>query len=240
MDNAQALDRDRDKINSADSGRGDTPLVVSPDSGRERKKRQAALPIVAGDGIQVESDGGVMHSNGSVGLVSLWGAAKTARYLTAQLATGKRLEVQTEPLGPWMPLWGIKDGGYRRLRRGVSSRLSHTLLIGHECDATRLNDSDRTFSFTLRRDQLDQTAEIVYTAFLITLLSEPLDPAWAEWLWRRARAKGEARPLVVWAPVLREAWECDVPTTLRADISAALAGTSPYGALPRTPEAVAA
>ncbi len=36
--------------------------------------------------------------------------------------------------------------------------------------------------------------------------------------------------------MLREAWECDVPTELRADISAARAGDSPYGGLP-LPEA---
>ena len=193
---------------------------------------QTTLPVIVGDGIQVESDGGVIQANGNVRLVSLWGAAKTARYLTAQLATGKRLDVQTEPLGPWTPLWGQKEGSYKRLRRGVSARLSHTLLIERECDATRLDGRDRTFTFTLRRDRPDQTAETIYTAFLIALLDEPLALAWAAWLWRRARAKGEARPLVVWAPVLREAWECDVPSTLRADISAARAGDSPYGNLP--------
>ncbi len=94
-----------------------------------------------------------------------------------------------------------------------------------------MSAGERTFVVTLRRDRPDQTAETVYTAFLIALLDEPVDPAWAEWLWRRARAKGEARPLTVWGPVLREAWECDVPTTLRADISAARVGDSPYGEL---------
>ncbi len=191
------------------------------------------LPVVAGDGLQSESDGGAMRADGALCLLSLWGAASTARYLAAQLATGKRLDVQTlPPLGSWEPLWGSKEGGYKRLRRGVSTRLSHTLVLGRECDATRLNAGERTFVVTLRRDRPDQTAETVYAAFLITLLDEPVDPAWAEWLWRRARAKGEARPLTVWGPVLREAWECDVPATLRADISAARAGDSPYGELP--------
>ncbi len=199
------------------------------DKGRSR----GMLPVVAGDGLQVESDGGAMRADGALRLLSLWGAASTARYLSAQLSTGKRLDIQaTPPLGPWEPLWGAKDGGYKRLRRGVSARLSHTLVLGRECDATRLGAGERTFVVTLRRDRPDQTAEIVYTAFLIALLDEPVDPAWAEWLWRRARAKGEARPLTVWGPVLREAWECDVPTTLRADISVARAGDSPYGPLP--------
>jgi len=191
------------------------------------------LPVVAGDGLQSESDGGATRADGALRLLSLWGAASTARYLSAQLTTGKRLDVQTTPpLGPWEPLWGSKEGGYKRLRRGVSACLSHTLVLGRECDATRLDAGERTFVVTLRRDRPDQTAETVYTAFLIALLDEPVDPAWAGWLWRRARAKGEARPLTVWGPVLREAWECDVPTTLRADISAARAGNSPYGELP--------
>ncbi len=190
------------------------------------------LPVVAGDGLQIESDGGATRADGALRLLSLWGAASTARYLSAQLATGKRLDIQaTPPLGSWEPLWGSKDGGYKRLRRGVSARLSHTLVLGRECDATRLDAGERTFVVTLRRDRPDQTAETVYTAFLIALLDEPVDPAWAGWLWRRARAKGEARPLTVWGPVLREAWECDVPTTLRADISAARVGNSPYGEL---------
>ncbi len=198
------------------------------DKGRSR----GMLPVVAGDGLQIESDGGATRADGTLRLLSLWGAASTARYLSAQLATGKRLDVQAAPpLGPWEPLWGSKDGGYKRLRRGVSARLSHTLVLGRECDATRLDVGERTFVVTLRRDRPDQTAETVYTAFLIALLDEPVDPAWAAWLWRRARAKGEARPLTVWGPVLREAWECDVPATLRADISAARAGDSPYGEL---------
>jgi len=195
------------------------------------------LPVVAGDGLQSESDGGAMRADGALRLLSLWGAASTARYLAAQLSTGKRLDVQTlPPLGSWEPLWGNKEGSYKRLRRGVSARLSHTLVLGRECDATRLGAGERTFVVTLRRDRPDQVAEEVYTAFLIVLLDEPVDPEWAGWLWRRARAKGEARPLAVWGPVLREAWECDVPTTLRADISAARAGDSLYGALP-LPEA---
>ncbi len=195
------------------------------------------LPVVAGDGLQSESDGGAMRADGALCLLSLWGAASTARYLSAQLSTGKRLDVQAiPPLGPWEPLWGGKEGGYKRLRRGVSAHLSHTLIIGRECDATRLGANERAFVVTLRRDRPDQVAEEIYTAFLTALLDEPVDPAWAGWLWRRARAKGEARPLAVWGPVLREAWECDVPATLRADISAARAGDSPYGALP-LPEA---
>jgi len=199
----------------------------------DHRKGTPMLPVVAGDGLQIESDGGATRVDGALRLLSLWGAASTARYLAAQLTTGKHLDVQTTPpLGPWEPLWGSKDGGYKRLRRGVSARLSHTLVLGRECDATRLDAGERTFVVTLRRDRPDQTAEEVYTAFLIALLDEPVDPVWAEWLWRRARAKGEARPLTVWGPVLREAWECDVPATLRADISAARAGDSPYGELP--------
>jgi len=202
--------------------------------GEGNKERSGGmLPVVAGDGLQSESDGGAMRADGTLRLLSLWGAASTARYLSAQLTTGKRLDVQaTPPLGPWAPVWGRTEGGYKRLRRGVSARLSHTLVLGRECDATRLGVGERTFVVTLRRDRPDQAAEEVYTAFLIALLDEPVDPAWAGWLWRRARAKGEARPLIVWGPVLREAWECDVPTTLRADISAARAGDSPYGDLP--------
>jgi len=199
----------------------------------DHRKGTPMLPVVAGDGLQIESDGGATRADGALRLLSLWGAASTARYLSAQLTTGKRLDVQTvPPIGPWEPLWGSKEGGYKRLRRGVSARLSHTLVLGRECDATRLDAGERSFVVTLRRDRLDQTAETVYTAFLIALLDEPVDPAWAGWLWRRARAKGEARPLTVWGPVLREAWECDVPATLRADISAARAGDSPYGELP--------
>lgn len=199
--------------------------------GRGRAANRPALPVVAGDGIQIESDGGVRCMDGTLRLLSVWGAAKTARYLAAQLATGKRLDVQTEPLGPWGALWGGKDASYKRLRRSVSARLSHTLVIGRACDATRLDGEERTFVVTLRRDRPEQ-AETIYTAFLIALLDEPLDPSWAGWLWRRARAKGEARPLVVWGPVLREAWECDLPATLRTDISAARAGDSSYGELP--------
>jgi len=199
----------------------------------EKGRGKPMLPVIAGDGLQSESDGGAMRADGTLQLLSLWGAASTARYLSAQLTTGKRLDVQTlPPLGSWEPLWGSKEGGYKRLRRGVSARLSHTLVLGRECDATRLGAGERTFVVTLRRDRPDQAAEEVYTAFLIALLDEPVDPAWAGWLWRRARAKGEARPLTVWGPVLREAWECDAPATLRVDISAARAGDSPYGALP--------
>ncbi len=199
----------------------------------DKERSGGMLPVVAGDGLQSESDGGAMRADGALWLLSLWGAASTARYLSAQLTTGKRLDVQTTPpLGPWEPMWGSTEGGYKRLRRGVSTRLSHTLVLGRACDATRLGAGERTFVVTLRRDRSDQTAEEVYTAFLIALLDEPVDPAWAGWLWRRARAKGEARPLMVWGPVLREAWECDVPMTLRADISAARAGDSPYGDLP--------
>jgi len=211
-------------------------------AGKGDKERSGGmLPVVAGDGLQSESDGGAMGADGALRLLSLWGAASTARYLSAQLVTGKRLDVQaTPPLGPWTPLWGNKEGGYKRLRRGVSARLSHTLVLGRACDATRLGVGERTFVVTLRRDRPDQAAEEIYTAFLIALLDEPVDPTWAEWLWRRARAKGEARPLVVWGPVLREAWECDVPLTLRADISAARAGDSPYGPLPFPDSALAA
>ncbi len=199
----------------------------------DKARPRRMLPVVAGDGLQSESDGGAMRADGALRLLSLWGAASTARYLAAQLSTGKRLDIQTlPPLGSWEPLWGSKEGGYKRLRRGVSARLSHTLVLGRECDATRLGMGERTFVVTLRRDRPDQAAEEVYTAFLIALLDEPVDPSWAGWLWRRARAKGEARPLAVWGPVLREAWECDVPATLRADISAARAGDSPYGELP--------
>jgi len=209
-------------------------VVKKGTAGKGDKGRSGGmLPVVAVDGLQVESDGGAMRADGALRLLSLWGAASTARYLSAQLSTGKRLDVQaTPPLGSWEPLWGSKEGGYKRLRRGVSARLSHTLVLGRECDATRLGTGERSFVVTLRRDRPDQTAEEVYTAFLIALLDEPVDPAWAGWLWRRARAKGEARPLTVWGPVLREAWECDVPTTLRADISVARAGDSPYGPLP--------
>jgi len=203
-------------------------------AGKGDKERSGGmLPVVAGDGLQIESDGGATRADGTLRLLSLWGAASTARYLSAQLSTGKRLDVQaTPPLGSWEPLWGSKEGGYKRLRRSVSARLSHTLVLGRECDATRLGTGERSFVVTLRRDRPDQTAETVYTAFLIALLDEPVDPAWAGWLWRRARAKGEARPLTVWGPVLREAWECDVPATLRADISAVRTGDSPYGELP--------
>src|SRR5579875_1333856 len=194
---------------------------------------KAMLPVVVGDGLQIESDGGAMRADGTLHLLSLWGPASPARYVAAQLATGKRLDIQmAPPVSPFTPLWGSKDGAYKKLRRGVSQRLSHTLVIGRACDATRLGAGERHFLVTLRRDRPDQTAEEVYTAFLIALLDEPVAPEWAGWLWRRARAKGEARPLVVWGPALREAWECDVPTTLRADISAARAGDSPYGDLP--------
>ncbi len=207
----------------------------------DKERAGGMLPVIAGDGLQIESDGGAMRADGALRLLSLWGAASTARYLSAQLATGKRLDVQTvPPLGPWEPLWGNKEGGYKRLRRGVSARLSHTLLLGRECDATRLDAGERAFVVTLRRDRPDQAVEEVYTAFLIALLDEPVDPTWAGWLWRRARAKGEARPLMVWGPVLREAWECDVSTTLRVDISAARMGDSPYGALPFPADASAA
>lgn len=154
----------------------------------DHRKGTPMLPVVAGDGLQIESDGGATRADGTLRLLSLWGAASTARYLSAQLSTGKRLDVQAAPpLGPWEPLWGSKDGGYKRLRRGVSARLSHTLVLGREYDATRLDVGERTFVVTLRRDRLDQTAETVYTAFLIALLDEPVDPAWAAWLWRRAR-----------------------------------------------------
>ena len=207
----------------------------------DKERSGGMLPVVAGDGLQSESDGGAMRTDGALRLLSLWGAASTARYLSAQVTTGKRLDVQTTPpLGPWVPMWGSTEGGYKRLRRGVSARLSHTLVLGRACDATRLGVGERTFVVTLRRDRPDQAAEEIYTAFLIALLDEPVDPTWAEWLWRRARAKGEARPLVVWGPVLREAWECDVPLTLRADISAARAGDSPYGPLPFPDSALAA
>ena len=229
-------ERDAGTHNDRAPGAEGTPCEVSENgkAGKGDKGRSGRmLPVVAGDGLQVESDGGAMRADGSLRLLSLWGAASTARYLSAQLATGKCLDVQaTPPLGPWEPLWGSKEGGYKRLRRGVSARLSHTLVLGRECDATRLDVGERTFVVTLRRDRPDQTAETVYTAFLIALLDEPVDPTWAEWLWRRARAKGEARPLTVWGPVLREAWECDVPATLRADISAVRTGESPYGSLP--------
>ena len=199
----------------------------------QEQKQTALLPVIHGDGITVESDGGAMQSNQILRLLSLWGPAKPARYLSAQIATGKRLEVQvTPPLGPFAPLWGDKDGAYKKLRRGISNRLTHTLIIGRGCDVTRLDPSDRTFIFTLRRDRPDQTAEAVYTAYLVALLDEPLDPSWAPWLWRRARARGEARPLTVWGSVIAEAWECDVPRTLRADITAARTDISPYGALP--------
>lgn len=201
--------------------------------GATAHKGKAMLPVVVGDGLQIESDGGAMRADGTLHLLSLWGPASPARYLAAQLATGKRLDIQlAPPVSPFTPLWGSTDRAYKKLRRGVSARLSHTLVIARACDATRLDAGERSFLVTLRRDRLDQTAETVYTAFLIALLDEPVTPAWAEWLWRRARAKGEARPLVAWGPALREAWECDVPTTLRADISAARAGDSPYGALP--------
>lgn len=204
-------------------------------------KAKAMLPVVVGDGLQIESDGGAMRADGALHLLSLWGPASPARYLAAQLATGKRLDVQlAPPVSPFTPLWGSKDAAYKKLRRGVSQRLSHTLVIGRACDATRLDGRERSFLVTLRRDRPDQTAEQVYTAFLIALFDEPVAPQWAAWLWRRARAKGEARLLVVWGPVLREAWECDVPTTLRADISAARAGDSPYGDLPALAAAEAA
>ncbi len=199
---------------------------------KTKKERKPSLPVVIGDGIDSESDGGALQANGIVRLLSLWGPATPARYLSAQLATGKRLQIQMEPLGTFTPLWGAQDGAYKRLRCGVSTRLSHTLLIDRHCDATGLDPSDRTFTFTVRRDRPNQTAETVYAAFLIALLDEPIDPSWADWLWRRAQAKGEARPLSVWGTVLREAWECDVPRTLRADISAARAGESSYGPLP--------
>ena len=199
----------------------------------DKARPSRMLPVVAGDGLQSESDGGAMQADGALRLLSLWGVASTARYLSAQLSTGKRLDVQsTPPLGPWTALLGSKEGGYKRLRCGVSARLSHTLVLGRACDATRLGAGERGFVVTLRRDRPHQVAEEVYTAFLIALLDEPVAPAWAGWLWRRARAKGEARPLAVGGPVLREAWECDVPTGLRADISAARAGDSPYGELP--------
>lgn len=199
---------------------------------KERKKRRAMLPVVVGDGIQIESDGGALQATGVLGFLSLWGPATPARYLSAQLVTGKRLEVQMEPLGPFTPFYAMKDGAYKRLRRGVSARLSHTLVIERRYDATRLGASDRTFAFTLRRDRPEQTADTIYTAFLIAMLDEPIDPTWAGWLWRRAQARGEARPLTVWGTIIRETWECDIPTTLRGDISAARAGTSPYGDLP--------
>ena len=231
-------------VDDAALGSEGTPLkaIKKGKTDKGNKERSGGmLPVVAGDGLQSESDGGAMRADGTLRLLSLWGAASTARYLAAQLVTGKRLDVQaTPPLGPWEPVWGSTEGGYKRLRRGVSARLSHTLVLGRACDATRLGVGERTFVVTLRRDRPDQTAEGIYTAFLIALLDEPVDPAWAGWLWRRARAKGEARPLVVWGPVLREAWECDVPVTLRTDISAARAGDSPYGPLPFPDSALAA
>lgn len=199
---------------------------------KTKSARKRSLPVVIGDGIDSESDGGALQANGVVRLLSLWGPATPARYLSAQLTTGKRLQIQMEPFGAFTPLWGAQNSAYKRLRRGVSTRLSHTLVIDHQCDATRLDPSDGAFTFTVRRDRPDQTAETVYAAFLIALLDEPIDPSWADWLWRRAQAKGEARPLSVWGTALREAWECDVPRTLRADISAARAGDSSYGPLP--------
>ncbi len=209
--------------------------------GRATPKGKAMLPVVVGDGLQIESDGGAMRADGTLHLLSLWGPASPARYLAAQLAIGKRLDIQlAPPVSPFTPLWGSTDRAYKKLRRGVTARLSHTLVIARACDATRLDAGERTFLVTLRRDRPDQAAEEVYTAFLIALLDEPVAPAWAGWLWRRARAKGEARPLVVWGPALREAWECDVPATLRADISAARAGDSPYGPLTVPDDAQAA
>ncbi len=216
-------------------GGGAPPRVTGKavKKGAATHKGKAMLPVVVGDGLQIESDGGAMRADGALHLLSLWGPASPARYLAAQLATGKRLDIQmTPPVSPFTPLWGSTDAGYKKLRRGVSPRLSHTLVLARACDATRLDGRERRFLVTLRRDRPDQTAEDVYTAFLIALLDEPVAPAWAPWLWRRARAKGEARPLVVWGPALREAWECDVPTTLRADLSAARGGDSSYGELP--------
>jgi hypothetical protein len=213
-------------------GCSDTMATISDPRGAAHGAAALSLPIIKANGFTVVSDAGAAGPDGALHLLSLLGRKPAVEAVSAACLTGRGAVVYPSPQQAGFDAHAPRGWEFRQIARRLPSGDAHLLLLPARADVTRLPEGAFTVIAPLDGMENAVAPARLHYLFLSQSTPTPLDPGWEEWLWTRAHARAEARPLRCWG-ALSTAWACHPDQeALRADLIDALRGATTYGCLP--------
>ena len=146
-------------------------------------------------GVDVEAltDGYAYDEYSCVHLLSVAGHDSNVKAITSAVATGRTVEIMTDPV---TETWGSYGQKFRTLTTKLPSGLLHQVVAGE--GFFRLPDRPRSLLYVEGEDPAGVVYEAVRTACPV-----PLIPEWAEWLYGTLRREGHVQELYGTRKVLK-------------------------------------